>query len=572
MLKKTLRLKWEKKIDMDSSIIKHIVTFIAAILLLGLTGLMRAQDELNKEIVVVKPYEPSLSDAFKINVLPRVSDSISIHPDFNYSIEPKKFETAFHVRPISPAKLVGVPLKKLYKSYLKVGFGNYLIPLGELRINSLRSKKSQWGLSLQHYSINGKIKLDNDQKVSPGYFENSGTLYGKKIFNNAYLAGNFKGAWDGVNFYGYHTSLDTSLNEDDIKQYYLKLDGRVKMGSTHKDSSHLNYTWTLDYNYTNDKLKNNEHAFLLGADVNKRFRSGNTLGLGLVGDYYRTSLSIDSINNTVVSAKPWLGKTTADFTYRVAVELLADIRGDEVSPHFYPDAYLQIGVVRGILVPYLGVDGKLQVNNYRTVIDENMYITPGLKVANTSHNLRGYVGLKGSLSQAVSYDISASYSMISKMPFYVNDTTTVLGNTFAVTYDDLRLTRIRGELLIQQSDRLSFLLLGVYDQYDLDNLEKPWHKPEITASFATEYNLRNKILLDASLNYMGERFAPGTPLDTEMITLKGFVDLNLGLEYRYTKLLSAFLRLNNILGARNYFWNQYPAIGFNVMAGFTYAL
>jgi hypothetical protein len=560
-----------KTIDMNRTIIKYTITFMATILLPGITDLL-AQDEINKEIVVVKPYEPSLSDAFKINVLPTVSDSISIRPEFSYSIEPKKFETAFHVRPISPANLVGAPLKKLYKSYLKIGIGNYLIPLGEFRINSLRSKKGQWGLSLRHYSINGKIKLDNDQKVSPGYFENAGNLYGKRIFNKAYLSGELKGNWDGTHFYGYHTSLDTSLNEEDVKQRYLKLDGRLKMGSIHKDSAHVNYTWTLDYKHTNDRYNNNEHAFLLNADVNRRFRSGNTFGLVLSGNYYRTSLSIDSINNTVVSAKPWIGKTTADFTYRAGVELLADVRGDDAAPHVYPDAYLQIGVVRGILVPYLGVDGKLQVNNYRSVIEENMYITPGLKVSNTSHNLRGYVGLKGSLSKAVSYDISASYSMISKMPFYVNDTTSLLGNTFSVAYDDLRLTRIRGELLIQQSDRLGFLLLGGYDQYDLDKLEKPWHKPEITASFATMYNLRNKILLDASVNYMGQRFAPGTALDNEMLTLKGFVDLNLGIEYRYTKLLSAFLHLNNILGTRQYFWNQYPAIGFNVMAGFTYAL
>ena len=354
---------------------------VTALLLCGLTGMVRAQTEIDKEIVVVKPYEPSLSDAFKINVLPMVSDSISIRPDFNYSIEPKKFETAFHVRPISPAKLVGMPLKKLYKSYLKIGMGNYLMPLGELRINSLRSKKGQWGLALRHYSINGKIKLDNDLKVSPGYLENSGNLYGKKIFDKAYLAGNLKGAWDGVSFYGYNPTLDTILNGDDIKQRYLKLDGRVKMGSTHKDSAHLNYTWSADYKYTGDKHQNDEHAFLLGADVNKRFRSGNTLGLGLVGDYYSTSLSIDSINNTVVSAKPWLGKATSGYNYRLAVELLADIRGDKVAAHFYPDVYLQIGVVRGMLVPYLGVDGKLQVNNYRSVIEENMYITPATQGA-----------------------------------------------------------------------------------------------------------------------------------------------------------------------------------------------
>ena len=561
-----------KTIDKSRSMIRYIVFSVILIFLPGMAGRVLAQEEIDKEIVVVKPYEPSLSDAFKINVLPRISDSIPIRPDFNYSIEPKKFETEFHVRPISPAKLVGVPLKKLYKSYLKIGIGNYLIPMGELRINSLRSKKGQWGLALQHYSINGKIKLDNDQKVSPGYFENSGSLYGKKIFNRAYLAGEVKGAWDGANYYGYHPSLDTSLNEDNIGQRYLKIDGRVQMGSIHPDSTHLNYTWTLDYLYTGDRDNNSEHAFLINADVNKRFRSGNTLGLALKGNYYRTGPGIDSINNTVVSAKPWIGKTTADFSYRVGVELLADVRGDEVAPHFYPDAYLQIGVVKGLLVPYLGADGKLQVNNYRSVIEENMYISPGLKVANTSHNLRGYVGLKGSLSKAVSYDIHASYSVISKMPFYANDTLDILGNTFTVVYDDLRLTRLRGELLVRPSDRLSFLLLAGYDQYDLDNLEKPWHKPEITASFATEYNLRNKILLDASLNYLGERFAPGTPLDAEMIALEGFVDLNLGIEYRYTKLLSAFVRLNNILGARNYFWNQYPAIGFNVMAGFTYAL
>ncbi len=557
---------------MKRSIIKHIITYFAVFVLPGMTSLMLAQNEIDKEIFVVKPYEPSLSDAFKINVLPSVSDSVSIRPNFTYVIEPKKFETEFHVRPISPAKLVGVPLNKLYRSYLKIGISNYLVPLGELRINSLRSKTGQWGLSLRHYSINGKIKLDNDQKVSPGYIENSGHLYGKKIFNKAYLAGDLVGAWDGANFYGYRTSLDTALNEDDVKQRYLKLDGRLKMGSIHKDSAHVNYSWTLDYNYTGDRHKNIEHAFLMHADVNKRFRSGNTLGLGLSGKYYRPSLSIDSINNTVVSARPWLGKTTADFSYRLGVEILADIRGDNAAPHFYPDAYLQIGVVRAILVPYLGADGKLQVNNHRQVVEENMYITPGLKVANTSHNLRAFVGLKGSLSRAVSYDIRASYSLISKMPFFINDTSTILGNTFTVAYDDLRMTRLYGELMIRQSDRLNFMLTGRYDQYDLDNLEKPWHKPGITASFAAEYNLRNKILLDASVNYMGQRFAPATALDNEMITLKGLVDLNLGAEYRYTKLLSAFLRLNNILGARNYFWNQYPAIGFNVMVGFTYAL
>ena len=205
-----------------------------------------AQEEIRKEIVVVKPYQPSLSDAFKINVQPQISDSIPIHPSFDYSIHPKKFETRFQVRPINAARMVGTPLTKLYKSYLKLGFGNYLAPLAELNINSLRDKTRQWGIAVHHYSINGK--LDNGNKVNPGYFENSVDLYGKKIFKKTYLSGKIGGGYDGENFYGYHPSFtDTALNKEEFRQNWIKLDGRIRMGSMHKDSLHLNWTGTLDY-------------------------------------------------------------------------------------------------------------------------------------------------------------------------------------------------------------------------------------------------------------------------------------------------------------------------------------
>ncbi len=533
---------------------------------------VHAQNKIDKEIVVVKPYQPSLSDAFKINVLPNVSDSISIRPNFDYTIEPKKFETRFQVRPITAARLVGSPLTKLYKSYLKLGFGNYLAPLAELNINSLRDKDTQWGIALKHYSINGKLKLDNQEKVSPGYFDNSGSIYAKKIFRKSYLSGKFNGAYAGRNFYGYHSSVDTVLQNDDIRQTYLKLDGRMKMGSTHKDSLHLNYVGNLDYFYTYDHYGNFEHAAVLDANLNQRFRSGRTFGLGLGAAYYYTGESIDSVNNLVIRLNPWLEKTTREYTYRLGIGMAFDVHGDNVNPYFHPEALLQINLVEGILMPYFGVDGRMQVNNFRTIVEENQYVRPGIKVENTNHKIRGYVGLKGSFSREISYDLRASYSLVDQMPFFVNDTLNILGNTFNVVYDNMEWIHIRGELKHQQSDRLRMLLSVTYDHYKMDALEKPWHKPGLVISLDEQYSLHKKILVDLGLYYMGKRYAPGTPLDTEMISMKGFVDLNLGLEYRYTKILSGFVRLNNILGAGNYIWNQYPAMGFNVQFGFTYAL
>jgi hypothetical protein len=54
--------------------------------------------------------------------------------------------------------------------------------------------------------------------------------------------------------------------------------------------------------------------------------------------------------------------------------------------------------------------------------------------------------------------------------------------------------------------------------------------------------------------------------------LPGFADINLGLEYRYNRILSGFLRLNNISNSRYHKWNNYPVQGISVMAGFTYSL
>ena len=63
-------------------LLKYILVLGMAILM-GLPEGIYAQDPIDKEIVVVKPYQPSLSDAYKINILPMVSDSISIRPSFD---------------------------------------------------------------------------------------------------------------------------------------------------------------------------------------------------------------------------------------------------------------------------------------------------------------------------------------------------------------------------------------------------------------------------------------------------------------------------------------------------------
>ena len=84
-------------------------------------------------------------------------------------------------------------------------------------------------------------------------------------------------------------------------------------------------------------------------------------------------------------------------------------------------------------------------------------------------------------------------------------------------------------------------------------------------------NLRNKIVVNADVFALGDRYAfnyksPGSPYK-----LKKIIDANLGLEYRYSKILSVFLNINNITATKNYYWNFYPTQGVNAVGGLTYS-
>ena len=53
--------------------------------------------------------------------------------------------------------------------------------------------------------------------------------------------------------------------------------------------------------------------------------------------------------------------------------------------------------------------------------------------------------------------------------------------------------------------------------------------------------------------------------------INGWIDANLGVEYKYSKILSGFVRLNNLGFSRYYYWYRYQSMRFNVMAGVAYS-
>ena len=158
------------------------------------------------------------------------------------------------------------------------------------------------------------------------------------------------------------------------------------------------------------------------------------------------------------------------------------------------------------------------------------------------------------------------------MPLFVNDyiNSDSIGNTFDVIYDDLELVNYFGEISVSPSEELTFNVKANYNDYIMANEVKAWHKPSFSMSFTTKYNLRQKIILKGDILAIGKRYIKLNYLGG-FTELESSIDINIGAEYRYSKVLSGFVQLNNLLSDGYYEWNYYPTYGFNILVGLTYS-
>lgn len=533
---------------------------------------LMAQERIERQVQVIKPYEPSVSDAFKISLLPVITDTVRLLPDFQYSIFPSPLTSDFKVDPISPARMTSESMAKLYNSHLKLGVGSYVSPFAEFSMNTIRSKEHTAGIWLSHYSSHAAMNLENGIKTYPAFSDNEALAYGTKFFRTAALAGDIGVKSNGFHYYGVQpdSALFNAFEKEDLRQNFLKFSSGVKLYSFDTDSSRLNYDIALKVGHFRDRNDLAENALRLKTSLHQFFNN-QILGADLKIDHFTNTAYQDSFN-TVLSLNPWITKSTSDWHAYAGADLVYDKLGDTGKAYFYPKASLQFNVVENYLIPYVGIDGGLGINNYSSVAYNNFFIMPGLFVENSNTKMNIYAGMKGNLGSLTSFNLKAGFSTTDNEHFFVNDTTESLQNRFNVIYDNLEKINYYGELATKAFPSLDLLVKGNIYKYSPGSEAKAWHMPNWDMTITANYNLQDKIIVSSDLFMIGKRYAKSLLTPDLPIELKQIVDLNLGLEYRYTKILSGFIKVHNIGAARYYKWNQYPTRRFSIVAGFSYSL
>ena len=559
-----------------------------------------AQESLNQSLVLVRPYEPSVTDAQKITTLPNLKDSVSITPSFTYSIQSQRIDTRFDVTPITAARLDPLPQTKLYHGYIKLGAGTLPNMLGELALNTVRNKDYAAGALLKFNGARGNVKLNNDEKAFAGYSDASAKLFGQKFFQSSILRGELGVSGQTAYNYGYDTQsvdiagvqIDTTFAKGDIRKNYFFADANIGIGSSHYKTEQLNYNVQLGYKFAHNKLDDmylpgyNTPNFLPNTDGYAKYNENavnfkaqldnNKYGGNMNLDVYNRSAAFDSLrNNFALDINPWFMLDNDSIRLQAGVRVAAYQEGDgKLQYGVFPKVEFQFTLLKDIFVPFLGIDGYMRPNTYRGMVTENPFITPGLSARITKTKWQIYAGLKGTLTTKLSYYLRADFTTSENEIFFVNDTTySRLQNYFTAITDDLNIFSIKGELYFNPVESVDLGVKGTYFGYQPSKEKYAWHKPEYTLDFFVKYNLRNKVIINFDITSIGKRYAKAFYDDQkEFHVLKEVVAFNLGAEYRYTKSLSFFLKINNISGAKYQRWNFYPSQRFNAMAGFTYSL
>jgi outer membrane receptor protein involved in Fe transport len=116
------------------------------------------------------------------------------------------------------------------------------------------------------------------------------------------------------------------------------------------------------------------------------------------------------------------------------------------------------------------------------------------------------------------------------------------------------------------------MLDGKYYDYKTFEEAKPWHMPDFKIGLDASYNFGSKFTAGLEFTLTGNRWVRNYSLPEDMDKFKPVADINLSLNYHFSKLFTLFADFYNLTGRSYMIWNQYPSQRFNFLFGFSYKL
>lgn len=565
---------------------------VAVVLFLGnfqKTIAQKKDDSIGTEVVnVVKPYTPTISDAFKVKETPTLDDDdTSKKENIQYTIFSFPVASTFAPSKGKAANVDKSADEKIFSNYLTLGAGNFGTINAELLITENISNTDYFGGMLRHNSTQGGI---------------SDVVLDDKLFNTALditYGSRKKGmTWNAdlgyqnqvYNWYGIHPTIfdDATINTIDEQQNYhtLYLGGRLGLDTILKESS-VRFTrfWdafgsaenrfvakpSLEFDIVEQKIRTDFVLDYSSGSFDQTYSGGNSFKYGFTNIGFIPSIKINKGDLSM--------NVGAAFFYSAAQ------KGGESKFFIYPQVTGAFKLVGDLMVFYAGLEGTLQQNSYHDFVQQNFFVSPTLGVAPTDQKYDVYAGLKGKLASSVSYNIRGSYKNEDGKALFKsngyddsngNTDGFTFGNSFNVVYDKVKTISFFGELKADFSENISFGINGTFSSFSTIAEKEAWNLPSIQLAATLDVTITPKWYAGTSLFFVGDRkdqfvrtsvsgFFP-----IENITLKSYLDLNAHVGFKFSERLTFFLKGNNLANQEYQRWLSYPVQGLQVLGGASY--
>ncbi|MDG1912372.1 MAG: hypothetical protein P8I42_06060 [Flavobacteriaceae bacterium] len=544
-----------------------------------------------QEVLVVKSYTPSLSDAFKINSSPRSPDSLSSKDKvLDFKIKSIPVVSTFVPNKATPLKLQRRTSSTPYNSLFNGGFG----------------VKSQLFLD-----VSSVIELDRTQRFGIKIYRDG---FGGNLPNRL-LTSNQQFSRFGIhhnlrsNDYNANTLLQFVTTKNNYFGLYDRewdnlliraIDPEVKRNKF-KVRTHWNwYDFVVrgiefQANLTSDNFNTSEQQLALKADFELELGDGKisaitaVKGLNTVFQEAYFGRGTQEGSMGVGSIDLHWQNTANDFKMKLGAGIAYSSEQEGFSSEilYYPKIDLSYQKKGLVMVPYFTAQGGVKLNSFHSLSSVNPYLAPTTTLKPTFSKYNATLGVRSSLSSILNFNFGLIFDQIEnfmlfeRLPFDIanNNDAYRLSNAFENKYTHVDLYGFKADIKIDLAKN-NFVRFGTqYRYFDTSSNQSLWNLPSLEMNWEGQFKWKDYLTFTFQGSLLGDRIAAYRPIfltqASENVTyqdesLPMFISSTSHITYKLSNQFDVFVKLKlNSEGVHGR-WAYYNEPSFLLLAGVTY--
>ena len=448
----------------------------------------------------------------------------------------------------------------------KFGIGNYGRTLFNFNTGYAPKENKFLGLYVNHDANQSGSVLNEFSGRSENEVRFSSRSFGKKVF------------WDSRVSYKENTSAFYGMS--DIPKYYTIRDLEIinnrflvsgNFSNSDKEGK-SDYSGSTSFSFFSNQRNESEWV------SQSKFQYATDFSPNLIGQIDADFILSELIQETSLSRQFYRLKPKIQFSgARIALQVGLNIinSNDGLANKSQGSVFPQISIdyaPSDIFHLFGGVGGDVQFNSLSNFSAELPWLGAKNVIKNTSQIGNLFGGIKGTTEKYVDFELKYSYSEFADLPFFINSASQ--NGAFEVIYvgdeKKVKVVNLTGHFNFKMTEGITTGIKFDAATYNNMILEKPFHRPNLIASWTNSIRLSNKLLLSPDVYIIRGLFARDVKTQ-KAVALEDIMDLNVKLHYQMNPNTSFHIQGNNLTGKAYQRYLNYSVQGLNFNAGFGYS-